>query len=1239
MSDELNGHLEKQGKPSPGGKSKASRQAALFRLSAELAAALDETEVCQRVVDGLHDTLGYDFVAFFLVEESTGDRVMAACVGFEEPPTRLKPGRGLSERPVLDGKLQYTADVHQDSRYFYGMGGSEVDVPVRIGEQVLGVLVAESKKGDDFGTEDFEVLTAASQQAGIAIEKARLLAAERQRGDELDALRTTLTELTAELELSVLLGAIVERAAGLLNAAGGELALYDDANQEVEIVVSCGLSQDYIGTRHKLGEGAMGLVAQSGEPLILEDYNTWEKRANQYIDDEIHAIMAVPLKLGQRLIGVITVVAADVKRKFASPDVHLLNLFAQQAAIAIDNARLFEDAQREINERVRAEAELREYQEQLEELVEERTLELRQSEDSYRSLFDGVPVGLYRTTPEGEIIDANPGLIQMLGYPNRDALLEDNATRIYVGDEEREKVQTVLEREGIVRGVEFQLRRYDGQEIWVKDTSRAVKDEDGQVHYYEGGMEDISERKQAELELRKYQVHLEELVEERTSELQASEERYRTLFDGVPVGLYRSTPEGQILDCNTAIVQMLGFPNREALLNVDNISEYYLHQQDRLRWGLMMEEEGIIRDFPIQMIQHDGSIIWVNDVARVVRDEEGTVQFYEGSMENITERIRFEEEIQRQKEYFEALFVNNPVAVVTADLAGVVVSWNPMAESLFGYSSQEAVGAPLDDLVAKDESIQAEALGYTKQALEYGRVQVTTKRTRKNGTLVDVELLALPIIVGGEILGFIAIYYDLTELEKARREAEAANQAKSIFLANMSHELRTPLNAILGFTQLMDRDSSLTSEQQENLGVITRSGEHLLGLINEVLEMSKIEAGQVALQERIFDLYDLLYGLEEMFSFRAEDKGLALYFDWSDDVPRHVLAEEGKLRQILSNLLGNAVKFTQQGEVTLRVKCATHSKEMARLHFEVEDTGPGIAPQDLAVVFDPFVQSSIDQRFQEGTGLGLSISRQYVNLMGGDLTVRSELGQGSLFQFDLLVELAGDADLEAETQHHRVIGLEIGQPEHRLLIAEDNESNRQLLVKLLEPLGFAIKEAVNGQDAIQIWEQWEPELIWMDMRMPIMDGHQATMHIKGTAKGQDTVIIALTASAFEEERERVLFEGCEDFVRKPFREEEIFDMLVKYLDVRFVYEESVQPPISRIIHKDVQTPTDLVDIPSNLMADLQEAAIMADMSLIIKTIEQISLYNPATAEQLADFAHNFEYKKILELIENSGEEG
>jgi GAF domain-containing protein len=414
---------DKKSSPRSEGKFGMGLQAALYRLSAELVTAQDEREVCQSVVDGLHDTLGYDFVAFFLVDESSGERAMAASVGFVDPPTPLAAGEGLSEQPLLNGKLQYTPDVKQDARYFYGMGGSEVDVPVRVGEKVIGVLVAESKKSDDFSPRDFELLTAASQQAGIAIEKARLLGKERQRADELDALRATLTELTAELELPVLLEAIVERAAGLLNAAGGELALYDEANQEVKIVVSLGFGQSYVGTRHKIGEGAMGLVAQTGESLILEDYSTWEMRVSEYAADELHAIVAVPLLLGNRLIGVISLVAAEVARKFAAPDVHLLKLFAQGAAIAIENARLFDEAQREIEERVRVEGELREYQEQLEEKVEERTHELRQSEERYRSLFDGVPIGLFRTTPAGEIVDANPGLIQMLGYPNREALL------------------------------------------------------------------------------------------------------------------------------------------------------------------------------------------------------------------------------------------------------------------------------------------------------------------------------------------------------------------------------------------------------------------------------------------------------------------------------------------------------------------------------------------------------------------------------------------------------------------------------------------------------------------------------------------------------------------------------------------------------------------------------------------------------------------------------------------------
>ena len=1406
-------------------RAQARRQAALFRLSAELAATLEESEVCRRVVDGLRDTLGYDFLALYLVDETTGDRVLAAGGGFE-PPTRLPPGQGLSERPLLDGQLHYTPDVTQDPLYLYWMGGAEVDVPVRIGGKVLGVLIAESRQPHAFSQDDLEVLTAAAQQAGLAIEKARLLAAERQRADELDALRTTMADITAELELSALLQVIVERAAGLLDATGGELGLYEEASQEIRIVVSHNLGKGYVGTRHALGEGAMGHVAGTGEPLIIEDYHTWEGRAPQYADIHIHAGLAAPLTVGSRLVGAIFIADANPARQFSPADLHLLNLFAQQAAIAIENARLFgeterrvaelatltdvgkalsstlrvdevlqliyeqtrrvmyaedmiialydqarheiecafstnpddipagyrapadtglggyiikhrkslllrsnvmeraremglepvgqpaeswlgvpmlrgerllgmivvqhyttpnvydeshqvlletvasqaaiaienarlyDQAQREITERKRAEAELRKYQEHLEELVEERTAELRESEERYRTLFDGVPVGLYRTTPAGQTMDANLAMVQMLGYPDRETLLATNAADLYANPQDRVQWQALMEREGVVHDFEVRNRRYDGTVIWVNNTARAVRDEQGQVVYYEGSLEDITERKRAEAELRKYQEHLEELVEERTAELRESEERYRTLFDGVPVGLYRTTPAGQTMDANLAMVQMLGYPSREDLLAVNTVT-FYVDPEEQVRWRALMEREGVVRDSEYRARRYDGTVIWVNDTARAVRDEQGQVLYYEGSLEDITERKKFEEEIRRQKDYFEALFVNSPVAVLTADLDGNVVSWNPMAEKLFGYTQEEAIGKNADDLVANDPRVREEALRYTNQVLTMGRIQATTKRTRKDGSFVDVEVRALPVIVAGELVGYVVIYHDIGELQKARREAEAANQAKSVFLANMSHELRTPLNAILGFTQLMDRDPNLTAGQQENLGIINRSGEHLLALINEVLEMSKIEAGRVTLEETSFDLYRLLDGLEEMFGLRAKDKGLALSFERAENVPQYVRADEGKLRQVLSNLLGNAVKFTQEGGVALRVTAPSpalpreRGRETAsplqaggieggRLHFEVEDTGPGMAPEDLAAVFDPFVQATSGQQSQEGTGLGLSISRQDVRLMGGDITVSSELGQGSLFKFDVQVGLADAAEVQAAQPRRRVLGLEPNQPIYRLLVAEDKETNRQLLVKLLEPLGFEVKEVVNGQEAIEIWERWEPHLIWMDMRMPVMDGYEATRRIKATTKGQATVIIALTATAFEEDRERILSEGCDDFVRKPFREDEIYDKLAKHLGVRFVYEEELalpaaaQPTDAAAPLADVLTPAALAALPGGWVADLQKATIKADLSLILTLIDQIHGENLALADALADLARNFEYKKILTLIEQAG---
>jgi CheY-like chemotaxis protein len=310
----------------------------------------------------------------------------------------------------------------------------------------------------------------------------------------------------------------------------------------------------------------------------------------------------------------------------------------------------------------------------------------------------------------------------------------------------------------------------------------------------------------------------------------------------------------------------------------------------------------------------------------------------------------------------------------------------------------------------------------------------------------------------------------------------------------------------------------------------------------------------------------------------------------------------------------------------------------------VEDTGLGISPEDLAAVFEPFVQAASGQQPQEGTGLGLSISRQFVHLMGGDITVSSELGQGSVFRFEVPIGLADAAEVQVAWPLRRVLGLESDQAIHRLLIVDDRETTRRLLVTLLEPLGFEVREAVNGQEAIEIWERWEPHLIWMDMRMPVMDGYEATRRIKATTKGRATVIVALTASAFDEDQETILSAGCDDVVRKPFRKDEIFDTLAKHLLVRFVYEEeqapavAAQPAGAAVSLTDVLTPAALAALSANWLADLQQATIKADLNLILTLIDQIREQNAALAGALADLAKDFEYKRILTLIQHAGEQ-
>lgn len=551
----------------------------------------------------------------------------------------------------------------------------------------------------------------------------------------------------------------------------------------------------------------------------------------------------------------------------------------------------------------------------------------------------------------------------------------------------------------------------------------------------------------------------------------------------------------------------------------------------------------------------------------------------------------------------------------------------------------------LDEVLDKVKSFEVGGVDYITKPFQVEEVlarvehQLTIQRLQKQLTDRNTEL-----------------QQEIIERKKAEEAAAAASQAKSQFVANMSHELRTPLNAILGFTQVMSRDCLLTHEQIENLRIINRSGQHLLELINDVLDLSKIEAGIIALDESSFDLYQLLDSLEEMFQIKAESQNLQLKFSVQSQVPQYIRTDEKKLRVCLINLLGNAIKFTDRGgSIWLRAsiknvpqhptETETYSKyksaDQSFLCLEVEDTGVGIAPAEIDTLFEAFVQTESGRKAVEGTGLGLTITKRYVELMGGEIGVSSILGEGTIFQFHIKI-LPAVASEVTVTKLQRAIELEPDQPVYRILAVDDNKENRLLLIKMLQPIGFEVREAENGRLAVELWESWQPHLIWLDTRMPVMDGFEAVRQIRAKEKPTQprTVIIALTASTFEERRGEIIAAGCDDFVRKPFQEELLFEKMACYLGVRFVYEELPTPSVGSSRRYFVSERPDsfflslLAEMPQDWVRELDEAANDVNEELAIKLVDRISESHPTLADGLKDLLADYRLDRIVHLTKS-----
>ncbi|MEI8202584.1 MAG: PAS domain S-box protein [Bacteroidota bacterium] len=851
---------------------------------------------------------------------------------------------------------------------------------------------------------------------------------------------------------------------------------------------------------------------------------------------------------------------------------------------------------------------------------------IKQSEEKFSKAFQSSSnLMAISTASTGHYIDVNDMFLEVLEYTRNEVIgFTSQDLDIFEDYQQREFTKSILVENGFAKDIEVKIRTKSGKILTgLFSASSIIIGEDS---CWLTTMTDITERKLAEQEIKRHSALI------------------SSLLDSIPDIIFFKDENGVYLGGNPAFAEFSNLPKDKIIgfTDYDLFDKEFADQFRKQDLQVIESKKPIHND--VWMTYPNGGKVLFDNLKTPYFGPDGSLIGVLGISRDMTDRKLAEDSLNQISTRLALATRAGGVGVWDFDIVNNIYLWDDQMFALYGVGPEEKEHVIAYDIWQSRVHVEDVERGNdeVKMAIQGEKEFDTEFRVVwPDGSIHNIRALAtVQRDKAGNPLRMIGTNWDITEQKKteatlynAMQEAEMANKSKSLFLANMSHEIRTPLNAIIGFSQLISRDKLLSDSQKEyNLSII-RASEHLLELINDILELSKVEAGRVVLNPTNVDLHSLFDDIQMIFKERAQSKHIQFMFEIDENLPQYVVVDESKLRQIFVNLIGNAIKFTDEGGIAVRACVDKIDMFTDKLIVEIQDSGPGIEKSELNELFKHFVQTSAGIKKGSGTGLGLVLSRELAVLMGGDISVSSKVGKGSVFTFHLEVK-EGKPEVYAPCTTKRVICIDEGEPTYRILVVDDKVENMKVVVNLLKLVGFETNEAVNGQDAIEKFEELSPDLILMDMRMPIMDGYEATKRIKSTEKGKRTPIVALTASAFEEEQEKAESIGMQGYIRKPFRESELFNTIGKVLGIKYVYETEVniKSRQERYLNDDETIVADIDKLPNKLISGMLNAVSVADLDLLLELIKSIEPDNIELAKYLTTLANNYDYDYLQQIL-------